>query len=93
MDKTRPVVVVSSDVVGALPVKIVAPCTTAALGPAAWRVPIPASLLNGLDRDTTVDLMQIRSISVERLVHRIGTVEPDLMEDIAAMIAIVVEYE
>jgi len=92
MDKTRPVVVVSSDAMGVLPVKIVAPCTSALLSPAAWRVPVPASPLNGLDKDTTVDLMQIRAISVLRLIHRIGTVEADVMEDIAAMIAIVVEH-
>lgn len=59
MDKTRPAVVVSADGMGVLPVRLVAPCTTATLPPAPWRVPVTASASNGLDRDTTIDLMQM----------------------------------
>jgi mRNA interferase MazF len=92
MGKTRPVVVVSSDAMGVLPVKLVAPCTTARLGPAPWRVPLAPTDRNGLDRDTTIDLMQLRSISVQRLIRRLGAVDAETMEDVAAMTAAVVEY-
>lgn len=90
--KTRPVVVISADGMGVLPVKIVAPCTTANLAPAAWRVPLAKSDGNGLDRDTTIDLMQIRSVSVKRLVHKLGEVDSETMEDLAAMVAAIVDY-
>lgn len=93
MGKTRPVVVVSADGMGVLPVKWVAPCTTTQLPGAAWRVPLGATPENGLDRDTTIDLMQLRSISVERLVHKVGNVDSETMEEIAAMVAAIVEYE
>lgn len=93
MGKSRPVVVVSADGMGVLPVKWVAPCTTTKLAAAAWRVPLNATPENGLDRDTTIDLMQLRSISVERLVHKVGDVDSLTMEEIAAMIAAIVEYE
>ena len=93
MGKTRPVVVISADGMGALPVKLVAPCTTTILTAAAWRVPLAKSDANGLDRDTTVDLMQIRSVSVRRLVHKLGDVDSETMEEVAAMVAAIVEYE
>ena len=91
--KTRPVVIISADGMGVLPVKLAAPCTTSGLPPALWRVPLPKSALNGLDRDTILDLMQIRSISVERLIRRIGSVDADTMAEVAAMVAAIVEYE
>lgn len=93
MDKTRPVVIVSSDAMGVLPVKLAAPCTTSPMPPALWRVPVKASAANGLDRDTTIDLMQLRAISTTRLVHRLGEVDADVMADVAAMVAAIVEYE
>lgn len=93
MGKSRPVVVISMDGMGTLPVKLVAPCTGSQLAPAPWRVPLSATAQNGLDRDTTIDLMQIRSISVRRLIHKLGEVDTHTAEDIAAMVAIIVEYE
>jgi len=91
--KTRPVVIISADGMGVLPVKLAAPCTTSDLPPAMWRVPLLKSAMNGLDADTTIDLMQVRSISVERLIHRIGSVAADTMAEVAAMVAAIVEYE
>lgn len=93
MDKSRPVLIVSSDAMGVLPVKLAAPCTTSILPAAPWRVPLKASPTNGLDRDTTIDLMQLRAISTERLVKKLGVADADTMEDIAAMVAVIVEHE
>jgi mRNA interferase MazF len=93
MDKTRPVVIVSADSMGVLPVKLAAPCTSTRLASAPWKVPLAATGPNGLDGDTTIDLMHVRSLSVTRLVHKLGEVDADTMEEIAAMIAAVVEYE
>jgi len=92
MRKTRPVVVVSSDAVGRLPLRLVAPCTTSKLGAAVWRIPLVSTKENGLDRDTTLDLMQLRAVSTMRLTKRLGRVTDDQMEEIAAVIAMMVEY-
>jgi mRNA interferase MazF len=93
MDKTRPVIIVSADAVGVFPVRIAAPCTSTALTPAPWTVPLAATAGNGLDGDTTVDLMMLQSISVTRLIRKLGEVDADTMEEVAAMIAALVEYE
>ena len=92
MQKTRPVVVVSSDAVGSLNVKLVVPCTTSSLGPALWRVPIPQSACPGLDRDTTADVLQMRSLAVHRLHKKIGDLNEAVLDDVVAAIAISVDY-
>lgn len=92
MRKSRPVVVVSSDSMGMLAVKIAAPLTTADLAVAAWRVPIRPTSRNGLDRPATVDLLQVRSLAVERFFRRLGLVTDDDMDQIAAALAAVIEY-
>ncbi len=92
MRKTRPVVIINSDAVGSLPIRLAAPCTTTRLAPAVWRVPVAATKRTGLDRDTTVDLMQTRALSTTRLARRIGHVSESEMSEIAAAMAVVVEY-
>ncbi len=92
MRKRRPVVVISSDALGALPVRLAAPCTTSSLGPSPWRVALAAKKETGLDRDTTVDLMQTRALSTERLTRRLGRLGESEMSEIATAMAVVVEY-
>ena len=92
MQKTRPVVVVRSDSMGMLAVKIAAPFTTSEFGPAPWRLAIKPTIQNGLDRASTVDLLQVRSLAVERFVSRLGSLSDEDMEQIAAAVAAVVEY-
>ena len=82
MAKTRPVVVISADGVGILPVKLVAPCTSSELPAAAWRVPLAKTVANGLASDSTIDLMMIRSVSVRRLARKLGEVDSETMEDV-----------
>ncbi len=91
--KTRPVVVVSSDAMGMLAVKIAVPLTTnPKVAEAPWGVPIHPTAQNGLDRATAVDALQIRSLAVARFVNRLGVLADDDMDQVAASIATVVEY-
>ena len=92
--KSRPAVVVSSDGVGRLPVKLIAPITDwkASFGRNIWHVKIAPDSANGLMKISAVDALQLRGVDVRRLDRKLGRVSAILMQEIAAAIAIVVEY-
>lgn len=90
--KTRPVVVVSTDTVRALPIRTVVPFTTSALVPAPWHVEVKATLTNGLDGDTHADAVQVRTLSCERFLKRLGRLSDDTMDEIVAGVAMLIAY-
>ena len=92
--KTRPAIVVSSDGMGRLPVKLVAPITEwkEAFGQSAWLIRIEPERRNGLHKISAADVLQLRGVDLRRFSSRIGRLSPDLMDEIAAAIAIVVEH-
>lgn len=95
MQKTRPAVVVSSDDVGRLPIKLVAPVTDwkEHYEKYVWMVRIEPNENNGLEKISAVDVLQLRGGDVQRFERKIGRVSEDVMADIAAAVALVVEYE
>lgn len=92
--KVRPAVVVSSDGVGRLPLKLVAPITEwkDVFAGNLWHVRVNPNTQNGLTKPSAVDAMQVRSVSTERFLRRRGYLAATLLEEIAAAIAAVVEY-
>jgi mRNA interferase MazF len=94
IQKTRPAIVISSDGVGKLPVKLVVPLTEwqASFTGNIWHVRITPDSRNGLTKDSAADTLQTRSVSVDRFVSRWGAVTPVILQEIAAAIAAVVEY-
>ncbi|HLP57188.1 MAG TPA: type II toxin-antitoxin system PemK/MazF family toxin [Candidatus Deferrimicrobium sp.] len=92
--KTRPVVVVSSDAVGALPIRLVAPLTEwkQYFAQNSWHAIIEPDNKNGLNKTSAVDTLQLRGVDTQRFVHKIGKVSPAIMKSITAAIAIVIEY-
>jgi mRNA interferase MazF len=64
--KTRPGVVVSSDAVGVLPIKLVAPLTEWKdyLAQNVWHVKVVPDSVNGLDKTSAVDTLQLRGVDV-----------------------------
>lgn len=93
--KTRPVVVVSSDAVSRLPVRLVVPLTEwkDKHADAIWRLSVEPSSINGLAKRSAADALQIRCVSLERFRERMGVLEAGLLAEIAAAIALIVEYE
>jgi mRNA interferase MazF len=73
--KTRPAVIISSDLVGILPLKIIVPFTNwkDRYSSASWMVRIDPTSQNGLEKSSAADGLQIRSIAHQRLVKRLGT--------------------
>ena len=93
--KTRPVVVVSSDAISALPIKLVAPLTEwkAYLARNVWHVKVTPDSKNGLTKISAVDTLQLRGVDTQRFVRKLGRVSPTVMRSIVAAIAAVVEYK
>ena len=94
MQKKRPVVVISSDNAGKLPIKLIAPITgwDVRYSGNLWHVKIAPSTNNGLSKASAVDVLQSRGVDTARFIRKIGRVDAALMEDIAAAMAALVEY-
>jgi mRNA interferase MazF len=92
--KTRPVVIVSSDAIGVLPLRVVVPLTDWKnhYQQAAWMVKISPNEDNGLAKDSAADAFQIRSVSTARFVRKIGEITQEEMDEIVNAIGLVVEY-
>ena len=90
MKKIRPCVIVSNDLMGRLPLKIVVPLTTwkSSFKNAPWHVLINKTVENGLSKTSSADTFQVRSISESRLIKKIGSLLPDEMERINQGLAI-----
>lgn len=95
INKKRPAVVVSSDALGILPLVVVVPLTDwkERYAKNLWHIKIANDTLNGLDKTSAADALQIRSVSTERLVKKLGSISSTAMEEIAAAIAAVIEYQ
>lgn len=92
--KVRPVIVISSDAVGILPVKLVAPVTDwkDRYSHSSWHVRIDPDSANGLTKTSAVDTLQLRGVDTSRFIKQLGRVSADKIEEIAATVAAVVEY-
>ncbi len=93
--KARPAVVISSDAFSPLETKIVVPLTTwqDAFSTTQWMVRIEADKMNGLARTSAADALQLRCVSYARFIQRLGKLSSSLTDEIAAAIAIVIEYQ
>ena len=82
--KTRPVVIVSDDSLGKLPLKIIVPITDwkDKYEIAPWMVKILHNELNGLNKDSSADTFQIRSVSEVRFIKNIGVLSNENLEEI-----------
>ena len=76
--KVRPAIVVSSILAGKLPLRIVVPITDwkPEYGQFFWFTQILPNTTNGLVKPSGADAFQVKSVSIERFVRRIGTVSP-----------------
>lgn len=92
--KTRPAVVINSDKVGILPIKLVAPITAWKdhLGPNVWFVKIRPDRSNGLTKVSAIDVLQLRGVDTRRFIKKIGQVSPLVMKSITNAIAVVIEH-
>jgi mRNA interferase MazF len=92
--KARPCVIVSSDTIGILPLRVVVPLTDWKnhYQQAVWMVKLNPNKTNGLIKDSAADTFQIRSLSTTRFIRKMGKITEDEMNRIAHAIGLVVEY-
>lgn len=95
MRKTRPVLVINSDAVGTLPLRLVASLTEwkDAFAGKVWLVQVAPDNGNGLVKTSAADTLQLRGVDTSRFVQKLGTASESLMKSITAAIATVIEYE
>ncbi len=72
--KTRPAIVVNDDALGKLPLKIIVPLTDWKnhYASAIWMVKIEPDKNNKLSKTSSADCFQVRSLSQERFIKKVG---------------------
>ena len=90
--KIRPALVISVDVIGRLPLRMVMPITDwkPQYNDYPWIVELPASASNQLDKDSGADAFQTKSVSLARFVRRLGQVTRAQLDEVASAIALCV---
>jgi mRNA interferase MazF len=87
--KTRPAIIVNDDQLGKLSLKIIVPVTdwkeNYSIVP--WMVQILPDENNGLSKSSAGDCFQIRSVSQERFIKRIGIISSSVAEKIKSSIS------
>lgn len=89
--KTRPAVIVNDDAVGILPLKVVVPITDwkERYAVAPWMSKLDPDAENGLSKPSAADAFQVRSLSQERFVRRLGKLSPENLQTISQALAVV----
>lgn len=92
--KVRPAVVMSSDAIGRLPIKLIAPITDwkAYYANNIWHVKIEPDNSNGLAKTSAVDALQLRGIDTQRFIRKLGQLSTTTIEELTIAIAAVIEY-
>ncbi|WP_028090753.1 type II toxin-antitoxin system PemK/MazF family toxin [Dolichospermum circinale] len=93
--KVRPAVVISSDSVGKLPIKLIAPITDwkTYFSSNFWHVKIEPNSINRLNKYSAIDTLQLRGVDLQRFIRKLGSISEITMLEIIASIATVIEFE
>ena len=93
--KTRPAVVVNDNSLGKLPLKIIVPLTDwkDRYDVAPWMVKIIPNNVNNLTKESAADCFQIRSLSDERFLRKIGKIDTENLDDIKDSLSKVLSIE
>lgn len=91
--KTRPCIIVSSDEIGVLRLKVIVPLTgwNPTFAQVPWMVKLEPTTKNRLSKLSTADTFQIRSVSQQRLIKQVGTLDDATMQEISQALAIVLK--
>jgi mRNA interferase MazF len=95
IEKTRPAIVISSDVIGKLPLKLVVPITNwkSAFLSNLWHIYLEPSQYNGLTKISAADILQMRSVDTQRFVRKLGILSEEDCLEVAIAIALIIEYQ
>lgn len=84
IQKKRPAIIVNDDRLGKLPLKIIVPITDwkDRYDIAPWMIKLEPNSTNGLSKVSSADCFQIRSLSQERLIKKIGNIDNTTLDEI-----------
>ncbi len=93
--KTRPVVVVSADNIGVLPLKVIVPITSwqTRFSNLPWMIRLYPTKENGLLNVSAADVFQVSSVSEHRFVRRVGRISNSELEQIVEALSIVLDIK
>jgi mRNA interferase MazF len=92
--KSRPAVVISSDLFSDTDLRIIIPIT-------GWQdkfierpfmVKISQDELNGLDKDSAGNVFQVRNVSTQRFMYKRGVIAENIMNELLAGLILSVDY-
>ena len=84
IQKKRPAIIVNDNALGKLPLKVIMPITDwkDRYEIAPWMVKIKPNKKNGLSKESAIDCFQVRSLSQDRLIKKLGVIENDTLSEI-----------
>jgi mRNA interferase MazF len=84
IQKKRPAIIVNDDRLGKLPLKIIVPITDwkDRYDIAPWMVKIEPNTTNGLSKISSADCFQMRSLSEQRLIKKLGNIDIATLNEI-----------
>ena len=93
--KKRPAVIINDDAIGLLPLRVIVPVTEWKNNfyGAVWMVKIDPNAFNNLNKTSAIDCFQIRSISIERFLIKIGCVSPKILSEIKTAVKYVIDAD
>ena len=93
--KIRPAVIVNDNSLGKLPLRVIVPITDwkERYDIAPWMIKIEQNSKNGLTKDSSADCFQVRSISQERFIKKLGNISDIIMNEIKTGLSRVLSIE
>jgi mRNA interferase MazF len=93
--KIRPAAVISSNAVGKLPIKLVAPITDwkSSFSENVWHIKIEPNITNGLNKISAIDALQLRGVDYQRFIRKLGYLDNNTMSLILTSIVSIIEAE
>lgn len=91
IDKKRPALIVSSNSIGRLRLKVVVPITDPAANIQSWHVPIEPDNRNGLTKSSIADCFQVKSISNDRFITKLGELSEEDLDEVKVCLAKVLD--
>lgn len=93
--KIRPVVIINSDAIGKLPLRLIAPITDwkTHFNRNPWHIKIKPDDINNLTKLSAVDTLQLRGVDLIRFQKKIGNLSPENMTAITLAIITIIEAD
>jgi mRNA interferase MazF len=93
--KTRPAVIVNDDGLGVLPLRVIVPITDwkDRYAVAGWMVQINPDGFNNLTKPSGADCFQVRSVSQDRFIRKLGQLDEGKMLEVEQALSLVLRIK